>query len=100
MPTNGAPPSLPLDGETPLRTLTGVGGALVSAWSIGLSLYSLYWVLFVVQPQVYRISFLLVALVLCFLVFPARRTDSRPRALDWILILVAIAALAWPLVDF
>ena len=47
-----------------------------AAWSrrspIGLSLYALYWVLFIVQPQVYRVSFLLVALVLTFLLFPAR----------------------------
>ena len=29
--------------------------------------------LFVVQPQIYRVSFLLVSLVLCFLLFPSSR---------------------------
>ena len=49
------------------------------ALAIGLSLYSLYWVLFIVQPQVYRVSFLLVALVLIFLLFPARSASRRDR---------------------
>ena len=50
--------------------------------SVGLSLYALYWVLFVVQPQVYRVSFLLVALVLTFLLFAgsARRESTRVSA--------------------
>ena len=40
-------------------------------------LYALYWVLFIVQPQIYRVSFLLIALVLTFLLFPA---PARPGA--------------------
>ena len=59
---------------------------LTRTLAIGLSLYSLYWVLFIVQPQIYRVSFLLVALVLVFLLFPARasRAGSRVQPLDWI----------------
>ena len=56
--------------------------------AIGLSLYALYWVLFIVQPQIYRVSFLLVALVLIFLLVPrrARLGASRVEPLDWVLV--------------
>ena len=63
------------------RTLTGWPKRIADALSIGLSLYALYWVLFIVQPQVYRVSFLLVALVLTFLLYPAAArgpTGVRP----------------------
>jgi len=84
------------------RTLHGWSRLVATALAIGLSLYSLYWVLFIVQPQIYRVSFLLVALVLIFLLFPARRTRSsnRVEALDWTLIAASILALSWPIVDF
>jgi TRAP transporter 4TM/12TM fusion protein len=85
----------------PTRTLGGWIGAIARALAIGLSAYSLYWVLFIVQPQVYRVSFLLVALVLTFLLFPARRgAGGRPSVLDWALAAAAIVALSWPLLDF
>ncbi|MGH9374270.1 MAG: TRAP transporter permease, partial [Vicinamibacterales bacterium] len=85
-----------------VRPLIGPPKRLASGLAVALSAYSFYWVLFLVQPQVYRVSFLLVALILTFLVFPARR---RPRAsrvpwFDWVLIVSAIIALGWPLVDF
>ena len=69
------------------RSLSGWPGALARGLAIGLSLYSLYWVLFVVQPQVYRVSFLLVALVLIFLLVPARpgRDAGTVAPLDWLL---------------
>src|SRR6476620_2047140 len=96
-----APPPPAAPDEAPTRHLTGGLGALTSALAIGLSLYSLYWVLFVVQPQVYRVSFLLVALVLTFLLVPGRRPGSdRVPPLDWLLAATSVVALAWPLVDF
>jgi len=68
---------------------------------VGLSLYSLYWVLFIVQPQVYRVSFLLITLVLTFLLVPRTPTSStRITPLDWGLAAAAVIALGWPLVDF
>jgi TRAP transporter 4TM/12TM fusion protein len=68
----------------------------------GLSGYSLYWVLFIVQPQVYRTSFLLVALALTFLLFPASRRlrPGRVPVVDWVLMLATVIALGWPLADF
>jgi TRAP transporter 4TM/12TM fusion protein len=87
--------------EAPLRRLDGVAGRLAAVLSIGLSLYALYWVVFIVQPQVYRVSFLLVSLVLCFLLFPRIKGTQGPvTLLDWLLIGTSVAALAWPLIDF
>ncbi len=87
--------------DAPVRQLRGFAGGLSAALSAGLSLYALYWVLFIVQPQIYRVSFLLVALVLTFLLFPFTRGDLRGVSWwDWTLIAAAIAALSWPIADF
>jgi len=73
----------------------------VAAWGCaGLSLYALYWVVAIVPPQIYRPSFLLVALALAFLLTPARRGASdRPTPLDLALMALTVVALGWPLVD-
>ena len=68
--------------ESQGRALQGRSRRVATVLAIGLSLYSLYWVLFIVQPQVYRVSFLLVALVLIFILFPARRGASD--AVAWL----------------
>jgi TRAP transporter 4TM/12TM fusion protein len=77
--------------------------------SLGLALYALYWVIGIVQPQIYRVSFLLVSLVLTFLLFRARPAktpgpqdprSSTVSAFDWLLIALSVVALAWPIVDF
>ena len=97
--------------EAPTRRLdVGVAARLATWLAIGLSLYALYWVLFVVQPQIYRVSFLLIALVLSFLLFPGVRPSTRSARsgqggetvslLDWALMAAAVVALGWPLVDF
>ena len=86
----------------------GFAGRLSTALCVGLSLYALYWVLFIVQPQIYRASFLLIALVVTFLLFPARSPPAdaphgKMRGVspfDWALVAAAIVALSWPLVDF
>ncbi len=94
------PPEIPSD-EAPVRRLSGWPARIAGVLAVGLSLYALYWVLFIVQPQVYRVSFLLVALVLVFLLFPRRRgTSDGVSGADWLLIAASIAALAWPIVDF
>src|SRR3990167_9525337 len=86
-------PDLPIPSdEAPVRQLAGFAGRLAAVLSVGLSLYALYWVLFVVQPQVYRVSFLL---------FPLRRGDLRGvSGFDWALVAASVVTLAWPLVDF
>ena len=99
-------PTVPSD-EAPVRQLGGTGGRIAAVLSVGLSLYALYWVLFIVQPQIYRVSFLLIALVLTFLLFPFKRGPStgpgqqtRLSPFDWALVALTIAALSWPLLDF
>jgi TRAP transporter 4TM/12TM fusion protein len=87
--------------EAPVRRLTGIASRIAATLAVGLSLYAIYWVIFIVQPQIYRVSFLLVVLVLSFLLFPARRrSGDSVSAIDWGLAVLAVVALAWPLIDF
>jgi TRAP transporter 4TM/12TM fusion protein len=92
------------DSESPggARVLTGASRLLAGALAVGLSLFALYWVVGIVQPLVYRVGFLLLVLVLSFLLFPGDRAapGAGPTRLDWLLALLSVAALAWPLVDF
>ena len=72
------------ESEASPRTLSGGLNVLVSVLSVGLSAYALYWVIGIVQPQIYRVSFLMVALVLTFLLFPGiRGSRSRVSMWDW-----------------
>jgi len=89
-------------GRAAMRAPAGWAGRAAAVLAAALAGYSLYWVLFIVQPQVYRVSFLLVALVLTFLLFPARaaRKTSRVPVSDWLLIGLTVLAFGWPLADF
>ena len=87
--------------EAPTRQLTGAPRVVAAALAVGLSVYALYWVVGIVQPQIYRVSFLLLALVLSFLLFPGiKGSRGGVSVFDWLLILATIAGLVWPLVDF
>jgi TRAP transporter 4TM/12TM fusion protein len=66
----------------------------------GLSVYSLIWVITNVEPQIYRVSFLLLALILTFLRYPARHGQQRVSLLDWLMIATSLVAFVWPLMDF
>ena len=73
----------------------------MTALAAGLSLYALYWVVGIVQPQIYRVSFLLITLVLTFVLYPTVPAwRGRVAALDWALAAVSVIVLAWPIVDF
>ena len=89
--------------ESPTRTLTGWPARLTTGLATALALYSLYWVVGIVQPLVYRASFLLIVLVLSFLFYPGserRSARTRVSSIDWLLAALAVASLAWPLIDF
>ena len=89
--------------ESPVRRLTGWPARLGTGLAICLSLYALYWVVGIVQPLVYRVSFLMLVLVLSFLFYPgtaSARDRTRVSALDWLLIALSVVGLAWPLIDF
>jgi TRAP transporter 4TM/12TM fusion protein len=89
------------DTEAPTRRLDGIPRLAATILTTGLAAYALYWVLAIIDPQVYRVSFLLIALAASFLMYPARRSrDSRVSVLDWFLIAATVISLGWPLVDF
>jgi len=81
--------------------LRGVPGQLAVTIAVGLSAYALYWVIGIVQPQIYRITFLLAVLSLTFLLYPiSRGSRTQVTAVDWILLGASVVALAWPVIDF
>ena len=89
------------ESDAPIRSLRGAPRRLASLLAIGLSAYALYWVVGIVQPQVYRPSFLMLTLVLTFLLYPfSRPARARVGAADWVLVAAAVGALAWPIIDF
>jgi TRAP transporter 4TM/12TM fusion protein len=90
-----------LETESPLRQLSGGTHRIARLLATGLAVYALYWIVGIVQPQIYRVSFLLVALVATFLLYPARRASrGRVTAADWTLVALAVASLVWPIFDF
>ena len=89
-----------VESEAPARRLSGASGVVAWALAVGLSLYSLAWVLTIVEPQVYRVSFLLIALVLTFLLYPVRQGRQKIQMLDGLMILATLIAFLWPLIDF
>ena len=90
-----------LESESRTRRLSGPAGWLARILTTSLSLYALYWVVGIVQPQIYRVTFLLVALLATFLLYPARAAwRARVSALDWVLAALTLVSLCWPLLDF
>ena len=45
-------------------------------------------------------SFLLLALILTFLLYPVRQGQQRVSLLDWLMIATSLVAFVWPLMDF
>ncbi len=98
-----------LESEKPQRKLSGLPEKLVMVAAAALSLYALYWVLNPVPAQIYRMSFLAVALALTFLVYRGwsssrvggtRTISDNPGITDWVLAALSVAALAYPLLTF
>jgi len=71
---------------------------LGSALGFGLAAYALYWVVGVIDPHVYRVSFLLIAVVLT-LVTSSTDRGRWPLRLDWAWIALALVAFGWPFAD-
>ena len=63
--------------ESPTRDLSGIAGWVVATIAVILSLYALYATRATIPMQVYRTSFLGIALVLTFLLYPWRRRAVR-----------------------
>jgi TRAP transporter 4TM/12TM fusion protein len=71
---------------------------LISVLSFALAAYALYWAVGYVETHLYRISFLLLVLLITFLRGPAKKTRST-LAIDGGLIVLSLVTLLWPLVD-
>ena len=71
---------------------------VADALAFVLAAYALYWVVGIVDPQIYRVTFLLIALVLTFAVYPM--AGPIGRIVDGFAIVGSVVALAWPIADF
>ena len=86
-----------------MERVTGVRERAGDVLAFTLAAYALYWVVGVIDPQIYRVSFLLLALAATFLIYPlAVRSGSGvvSGVVDGLCIVLAIVALAWPIIDF
>src|ERR1700752_2791749 len=100
-PIDAVQPSIEeIENEGRTRAAAGWLGLVTNGLAIALSLYSLYWVVGIVQPQIYRVSFLLLSLVLIFLLFRGRKRSATVGLVDWLLAGTSIVALIWPIFDF
>jgi TRAP-type uncharacterized transport system fused permease subunit len=81
------------------RVRERAGGVLAFA----LSVYALYWVIGIVDPQVYRVSFLLIALAATFLLFPGVQQAAVQRAAVSSTVCASCwrsRRSRWPIIDF
>jgi TRAP transporter 4TM/12TM fusion protein len=88
--------------EGPRRRLSGLAGRTASGLAVLMSLFFIYWAWESVTAQILRLVFLGFSLVLSFLLYPARRksgTSSVPW-FDWILIILSLLAIVYPIWDF
>lgn len=88
------------DSETRPRTFDGRTRTVVDALSGMLAAIAILWVVVSIDAFVYRAGFLMLVLVLAFLCYPADEVDrAAPGAADVTLALLAVAALALPVLD-
>ena len=71
---------------------------LAAVLGFALAAYALYWVVGIVDPHVYRITFLMMAIVLTIVAHPSGSTRLHV-AWDGLWIVLAIGAFLWPLFD-
>src|ERR671912_1447485 len=67
------------EAEKPARELTGFPKLLLSVAGVGLSCYALFWVLNPVSAQIYRTSFLAIALAMTFILYRAWGSSHDTR---------------------
>jgi TRAP transporter 4TM/12TM fusion protein len=89
---------VPVAGQDARQFSVNTRDSISSVLGFALAAYALYWVVRVVDPHVYRVSFLLIAVVLTFVAHPSGTTRMRAVS-DWVWIVLTVAAFAWPLGD-
>ena len=88
------------EAESPTRSLSGMARRIAGGLAVGLSLYAIYWVVAIVEAQVYRATFLMVSLALTFMLYPQRRSARRGVTIvDAALIALSVLALGWPIIS-
>jgi TRAP transporter 4TM/12TM fusion protein len=87
-----------VDDGTGLTSRAGTRGKVAAALGFALAAYALYWVVGIVDPHVYRVTFLLVAIVLTIVAYPSGSTKLH-LAWDGLWVALTIAAFVWPLLD-
>jgi TRAP-type uncharacterized transport system fused permease subunit len=78
------------ESESPTRQLSGPWRWVVGILAAGLAIYGLYWTQVNITTQVYRASFLMLALALTFLLYPIR---GRGAWIEFTLFLVVSLAM-------
>jgi len=87
--------------EGATRKLTGRTDVLVTAVAVAMSLFHLYAAYGIIPAQILRAIHVAFVLFLLFLLFPAaKRFQARIAWFDVALSLLAVATIAWVLVDF
>ena len=87
-----------VDDGTGLTSRAGTRGKVAATLGFALAAYALYWVVGIVDPHVYRVTFLLVAIVLTIVAYPSGSTKLHV-AWDGLWVALTIAAFVWPLLD-
>ena len=87
-----------VDDGTGLTSRAGPRGKVAAVLGFALAAYALYWVVGIVDPHVYRVTFLLVAIVLTIVAYPSGSTKLHV-AWDGLWVALTIAAFVWPLLD-
>jgi TRAP transporter 4TM/12TM fusion protein len=86
------------DGTTGLTSRAGTRGIISAVLGFALAAYALYWVVGIVDPHIYRVTFLMVAIVLTIVAHPSGSSRLHV-AWDILWIALTIGAFVWPLVD-
>jgi TRAP transporter 4TM/12TM fusion protein len=88
--------------EGPRRPLRGIVGRVASAIGVVMSALFMYWAWATVTTQVLRLVFLGFSLVLTFLLYPPLRRLKTATVtwFDWLLIILSLIAIGYPLGDF
>jgi TRAP transporter 4TM/12TM fusion protein len=89
------------ESESPVRDFRGWIGLVIGIIAVGLSVYALYATQVTLTTQIYRTTFLGIALVLTFLLYPWRRGASREvNPVDLLLVIGSIYTAVYPMLDF
>jgi TRAP transporter 4TM/12TM fusion protein len=89
------------EAESPVRDYRGPLALVFGLIAVGLSAYALYATQATITTQIYRTSFLGIALALTFVLYPWRRGGSRNlNVIDVVLAIASIVTAAYPILEF